>query len=927
MPGRFGRIGLLNLNSQGLTNKQDHLNEVLNVQYPHVDIACITEHWFTQDIIEFLNIEDFAVGSYFARDSHIRGGVVTLVRKQLPFERIDLSAFCIEFHIEVCAVHLKRKNLIVLTVYRSPSPVGDVQVFFDVLDDVLDFIRARYDCRVVMAGDYNIDYLETSRYPQHRRMLKDFAASHGFAILVKEPTRVTNESESCLDNILLDMQSQSSNLKIVNPHLSDHLGVLVEVEVDGHCNQKQEVDYYATRNINSTNTRLFKAKLSLVDWDPLLTSNCVNTSYSRFHQVLMDIYDDVFPLTLKKRKPKEPTGVRLSEKARETKNRLDALWVISRVRRNRDSFEAYQRYKGYYKRVIAEDQQLLNSKYIETARNPQRAMWHIINKNRNQLKKTKNESSLTADELNGYFVGVGASVGGQGTPCKERRPSSYQSMYMQGTTADEIIRITAALKPKTSNDCYGMNVALIKEIVETIAEPLAQLFNQSVTTGVFPDLLKTAVVTCIHKKGDKNIPSNYRPISILPAVSKIFETLIKNRIMDYITHRQILTEHQHGFRRGKTTVTAMTSMLNEISEAFDSGEFAQVAFCDLSKAFDTISHNILLDKLNHYGIRGSPHALLTSYLSDRSQRVVWKGMESSWKEITAGVPQGSILGPVLFLLYLNDLPGKVTSDAKYLFADDTTFLNKHVDKVEVQKKTETTLKEAEQWFLANKMNLNLAKTKTLTFTTRGKEEPQSTKFLGVIFQENLLWAQHIETVCAKLSQQLFLLRRLMTITTYSTARMAYFGNFHSVAVYGILVWGSSPAMHDVFLKQKKAVRILSSRKSRDSCRGVFPEIKILTVPSEFILSCLCYVHESRHTFKTGATTHQHNTRGQEKLTIPFHRISRSQQSTNYLGVKLYNKLPDKYKVADVAGFRKKAKQLLMRGAYYSVQEFLQSELV
>lgn len=228
--------------------------------------------------------------------------------------------------------------------------------------------------------------------------------------------------------------------------------------------------------------------------------------------------------------------------------------------------------------------------------------------------------------------------------------------------------------------------------------------------------------------------------------------------------------------------------------------------------------------------------------------------------------------------------------------------------------------------MVNEMNLNLSKTRVLTFSTRYKENPQGTRFLGVVFQEDLRWSQHIAVVCTKLSQQLYLLRKLMEVTTYDTARTAYFGNFHSLAVYGILVWGSSPALHDVFLKQKKAVRILASKRSRDSCRLVFRELGIMTVPGEFILSCLCYAHVNRDNFPTGSLTHQHYTRNQNLLTIPYHRVTRSQQSTNYLCVKLYNKLPREYTTLHTAAFKRKIKQLLTDSVCYSTEEFLHNSI-
>lgn len=350
-----GKIKILNFNNQGLTNKQTHLEELLLVHHPDVEIACITEHWFTHENVGVFNIQKFNVASHFARATHTHGGVMILVKQHLAFERIDLSQFCLEFHVEICGVYLRRQNLIVLALYRSPTPTGDIHVFFDLLDDALGFIRAEYGGDIVIAGDYNIDYLEPTRHPEHKKMLDDFAVSHRFSVVVKEPTRIVRGSESCLDNILTSIQLHRLHIEIINPHLSDHLGVVLDISLDCCRGLKPGFHCYSNRNINAENTYRFRLRLSLIDWESMLTDGNVNVSYARFHETLVCLFDTIFPVTIKRRHLDGSTHQRTSEEAKEFKRMLDALWVIARVRGDVESFEAYQTLKTHYKRLVSDD--------------------------------------------------------------------------------------------------------------------------------------------------------------------------------------------------------------------------------------------------------------------------------------------------------------------------------------------------------------------------------------------------------------------------------------------------------------------------------------------------------------------------------------------------------------------------------------------
>ena len=235
---------------------------------------------------------------------------------------------------------------------------------------------------------------------------------------------------------------------------------------------------------------------------------------------------------------------------------------------------------------------------------------------------------------------------------------------------------------------------------------------------MFPPELKKSEVVSLYKKGNAYLPQRYRPISILPAVSKIFETEIKNRLMDYLEGSRLLSPDQHGYRRARSTTTALVSLVERVADAFDDGEDAVVAFSDLSRAFDTVDHRLLLNKLAEYGIRGRTHELFRSYLEGRMQWVQWKGQRSVPKKIRTGVPQGSVLGPVLFLLYVNDLPSNISSGLTCMFADDASFVSaaSTLDLLDV--KAMQCIDEAKNWFTTIHMKMNQEKTQILKLSVK-----------------------------------------------------------------------------------------------------------------------------------------------------------------------------------------------------------------
>ena len=347
-------------------------------------------------------------------------------------------------------------------------------------------------------------------------------------------------------------------------------------------------------------------------------------------------------------------------------------------------------------------------------------------------------------------------------------------MFFNPTTKDEIITIAQSFASGKAA-CYdSIPMSTIKESIQIISEPLAHIINLSIAHGIVPDQMKIARVVPLFKAEDPSLFTNYRPVSILPSFSKFLERIIYNCILDYLTNLHILCDNQFGFRKNHSTTLALIDLHDKISSALDNGEVAVGVFLDLSKAFDTVDHSILFDKLEHYGIRGLSLKWVMNYFSNRLQFVEYNGHVSSRTNISCGVPQGSILGPLFFLLYINDINNASKILQLILFADDTNVFLSHKDADCLANILNTELNKLSIWFRANKLSLNLKKTKFMVFKPSQKrkshdiqllikdfklDQVKETIFLGVILDENLNWKSEISHAANKVSKSIAIIRK------------------------------------------------------------------------------------------------------------------------------------------------------------------------
>ena len=339
------------------------------------------------------------------------------------------------------------------------------------------------------------------------------------------------------------------------------------------------------------------------------------------------------------------------------------------------------------------------------------------------------------------------------------------SLYLEPVTEQEIYKIVSSLK-NSSPGYDNLSPSILQLSLPLICPLLTHICNLSLSEGIFPDELKLANVIPIFKSGDHETFNNYRPVSILCTISKVFEKIMYSRLLNYLDHYKILFSYQFGFRKSHSTYMAFMVLIDKLTRALDEGKFVVGILLDFSKAFDTVDHDILLTKLSHYGIRGVPLLWFQSYLSNRQQFVTYNGVSSSVKTVKCGVPQGSILGPLLFLIYINDLVNVCSHCLPILFADDTNLFVSGVDMSHISEIVSKELAELSQWLKVNKLSLNLKKTQYMIFSRRKSKdetinikiddqsisETKSSKFLGVYIDNSLNWKTHISYIAGKISR-------------------------------------------------------------------------------------------------------------------------------------------------------------------------------
>lgn len=512
-------------------------------------------------------------------------------------------------------------------------------------------------------------------------------------------------------------------------------------------------------------------------------------------------------------------------------------------------------------------------------------------------------------------------------------------MFLRPVAEEDVADIIRGLNNTRSVGEDELSVVFYKYMCDLIKTPLTYVINLSFQTAVFPNLLKRTIIKPIYKKGDKSVAANYRPIALLTISSKIFEKSVLEQLISYVNSNGILLGNQHGFLKSKSTQTAMVEYMEYILKSLNSRNHTAGIHIDLTKAFDCVDYTILISKLEAYGIRGTPLKLLEDYLTNRQQRVVAVTDEqlvisSDWMTVKRGVPQGSILGPYLFILYINDLPATAVSVPMTMYADDTSVVLGARGQPELEMDAALTLSSMEDWFRSNSLRLNASKTSVVYYSTNPNKEQlrivhgdtvitsmSSTSFLGVVVDERLDWRSHIDYLAAKISTFAFVLRTLHDEISREVALQTYYAHVNSRMSYGVILWGNSSEAERIFILQKRCIRNIFSVSSTTSCRPLFKLYKIPTLTELYIVQCCLHIHRKRDSILADQHRHNYNTRQDENyIQQPYTHLTTIQKQFETQAIRIYNYLPASVKHLSMRQFKRKMSKLKGK-CIYSLDEF------
>ena len=470
-----------------------------------------------------------------------------------------------------------------------------------------------------------------------------------------------------------------------------------------------------------------------------------------------------------------------------TKGLLQSSLNLQKMRKRetgKTSSNLYKSYRNLYNRLVRIAKTMHYTALIDRHNGDIAHTWQVLNditgkRKKSELCDTFNINSIPTNDANtisnafcNYFTNIGqqcaSTIGQATTRSSNYLEGNYQNyLFMILTTPGDIIAIISSFKSKTSSGHDGVSSKLVKDLKYAISFPLSIIINNSLAMGLVPNMAKLAKIIPIYKAKDKKDISNYRPISLLPVVSKILEKIVHKNVYTFLEKNKIVYASQYGFRKNRSTVNAITELVCHITNAIENKQSTLSVFLDLSKAFDTIDHNILLHKLELYGVRGLALNWFQSYLSDRKQYVLYNNVQSQTLDITCGVPQGSVLGPLLFLIYVNDIANCLTHSKLISFADDTTVFLSSKCINDLYKNMNSDLVDLTNWFKANRLALNLNKSYCMLFQPNGNQNTVGNtlnigvdpiehklycKFLGIFIDNPLRWNNHLSHISAKLSR-------------------------------------------------------------------------------------------------------------------------------------------------------------------------------
>jgi hypothetical protein len=924
---------ILHINVRSIPKNFNEVISYIQRQSVIYHIILLSETWLTE-----ADGDLYQIPSYNHLDVHRvikKGGGIRLYYLDEFVVNLDNTISGIFNSHESLFVKISKKNRFSLTlgcIYRPPS--ASMTNFNEYLSAVL-FADGCLKGNCILIGDFNIDLLKI-RQIECFRNFENIMRENGFRALINSPTRCSGQTglpQSILDHVWVNFYKDIS-AGVLDYLIADHLPIKVKINLSLQ-NTLRKLSF---RILSDEKFEMFEHdKYNLFD-QYNIDSDDVNLELIRFEAWTQKILDRYFPIKTKFLSNKRIKMPWINNEILELINKKHKLFKS--LKHYLIPYSVYKAYSNLLRMLLDRLRKLYFKRKFESCQNNSGKVWKSINQVMGRNKKgstvkqivnsegqTVTEKKAIATEFNNYFNNIPSKTQAKLNPALHEYDHLIQrnnrTMFMRPATLNEVVSVIGNLPNK--NNSLQLPLKFLKYVKYEIAVILCTLFNLCIEQGTYPDNLKIAKIIPLYKSGSHCSLTNYRPISLLPLINKIFEKLLYVRIDCFFEECNIISQNQFGFRKSRDTQRATLKLITSILPALSNMKCVGCVFLDFSKAFDTVNHPLLLSKLERYGVRGICLDLVQSYLSNRKHYVSIDDEISESLFSTVGVPQGSCLGPLLFLIYTNDLNYLLNRVDPVLFADDTSIVYSNNDATTVGLQLNYCLYSILDWCNYNKLALNNKKSKWMFFSRRRAvnipvlyidnveiERLETFKYLGFHLDTRLCHDFHVRSLCTRLSRLSHITRRVKNYLTLEASKNLYYALVHSIVSYGLLVWGgklmSGPLSHKLRRLQNKIIFNLFSlpHESMDDINRMYKRTGILKFHDLFHMQTCTAIYkilnENYASFLydilvENIRDHEHNTRYRSHFLLPYPGIKNVKTNFIYMGISLWNNLENTFKDA------------------------------